>query len=188
MRHIPNILSSFRIALIPVFVWQMLWGNSIVAGIILIVSGITDLLDGFLARTYNWVTTVGKILDPFADKLTQVTVCVVLAIKLPQYLIFFALLLIKDFVMLLLGSWLYKKKVKIEGARWFGKVVTTLFYIIIVAVIMFPELPVWAIIVMLSVITICAFVAGSMYIPQFLAYRRQAVNTQTETKDTRHTA
>ncbi|MEG0306191.1 MAG: CDP-alcohol phosphatidyltransferase family protein, partial [Oscillospiraceae bacterium] len=78
-----------RILLIPVFVWQLLIGNTTAAAVILAGSGITDLLDGYLARHYNWISDLGKVLDPVADKLTQVTVCVVLAYLLSDYMIFF---------------------------------------------------------------------------------------------------
>ncbi|MDR2932121.1 MAG: CDP-alcohol phosphatidyltransferase family protein, partial [Oscillospiraceae bacterium] len=89
MRHIPNILSFFRIVLIPFFVWQMLAGHTFNAAIILGISGLTDLLDGFLARRFGWISQLGKVLDPAADKLTQVTVCVVLAIVYRKYWYFF---------------------------------------------------------------------------------------------------
>lgn len=174
MRHIPNILSTLRILLIPVFVWQMWTDNYIAAALLLAASGLTDLLDGFLARRFGWVSNLGKVLDPAADKLTQVTVCVVLAMKMPTFWYFFALMLFKELVMLLLGAWLLKKNVHIEGARWFGKVVTTLFYVVMVVVIFFPSIPAWAIGAMLALVTVTAFCAGAAYIPQFRQYRREA--------------
>ncbi len=179
MRHIPNILSCFRILLIPMFVWQMLAGNILAAAGVLALSGLTDLLDGWLARRFSWVSAVGKVLDPVADKMTQVTVCVMLAIKMPQFWGFFALLLFKDMVMLLLGGTLVRKGVRLEGARWFGKVVTTLFYVIMVALLLVSALPSfsippWGVAALLSLVTVCAFAAGAMYIPQYCAYRKQA--------------
>ncbi|MDL2328008.1 CDP-alcohol phosphatidyltransferase family protein [Ruminococcaceae bacterium OttesenSCG-928-A11] len=189
MKHIPNILSVTRILLIPLFVWRMMADDYIIAAVILAASGLTDLLDGQLARRFGWVSDVGKVLDPAADKLTQVTVCVVLAIKMPTFWIFFALLLFKDLVMLILGGWLLKKKVHIEGARWFGKVVTTLFYVVMVVLIFFPNIPAWAVWGMLGVVTVLAFAAGLMYVPQFRQYRKEAKSdaapaegTQTETQ------
>ncbi|MDL2219097.1 CDP-alcohol phosphatidyltransferase family protein [Ruminococcaceae bacterium OttesenSCG-928-O06] len=174
MRHIPNILSAFRILLVPLLAWLMLEEHYYQAAAVLVLSGLTDLLDGFLARRFGWITNLGKVLDPAADKLTQVTVYLLLAFKLPRYWYFFALLLGKDLVMLVLGGWLLKRKVKIEGARWFGKIVTILFYVISVLLIFFPNLPSWATISLLALITVLALVAGLLYIPQFLQYRRQA--------------
>lgn len=176
MRHIPNILSSFRIVLIPVFIWQMIENNTVAAAIVLVLSGLTDLFDGWLARRFNWVSSLGKVLDPVADKMTQVAVCVMLALRMPQFWYFFVLLLLKEVAMLLLGGWLLRKGVRLEGARWFGKVVTTLFYVIMVALLFFPAIPTGAIILLLSVITITAFIAGCMYIPQYRKYRSEAKN------------
>ena len=179
MRHIPNILSGIRILLIPFFVWQMALDNTLAAAIILLVSGATDLLDGFLARRYNWVSDLGKILDPAADKLTQGAVCIMLIITMPQYWYFFALLLFKEFVMLILGGWLVRRKVHIKSSRWFGKVVTTLFYVIMTVIIFFPNIPFWATAVLLGLVTVCAFAAGVLYIPQFIAYLRQVRSGET---------
>lgn len=71
MKHIPNILSTFRIVMIPFYLIAIFNEDKLGAGLILIVSGITDLLDGFLARQFNWMSEIGKLLDPLADKLTQ---------------------------------------------------------------------------------------------------------------------
>ncbi len=173
MRHIPNILSGIRILLIPFFIWQMAEGNTLVAASLLVVSGLTDLLDGFLARRYHWVSDLGKILDPMADKMTQGAVCIMLIINMPRYWYFFALLLFKEFVMLLLGAWLVRRGVHIKSSRWFGKVVTTLFYATMAAVLFFPDIPFPATICLLALVTICAFTAGVLYIPQFIAYLKQ---------------
>ena len=168
MNHIPNALSFFRIALIPFFVGAMLKGNTSYAAILLAISGITDLLDGFLARKFEWVTQMGKVLDPVADKLTQVTVCVVLAIQLSQYWSFFAVLMLKDLVMMILGGYLLKKGMKMDGARWFGKVVTALFYVCMFFIVICPDLPEQMVMAMLSVVTGCALAAALMYVPEFL--------------------
>lgn len=173
MRHIPNALSVFRIVLIPFFVVQFISGNTMNAAVILALSGLTDLLDGQLARRFGWVSQLGKLLDPAADKLTQVTVCVVLAIYLRQYWGFFVILLVKDLVMLILGGYLLKKEIKLDGARWFGKVTTALFYLSMVLVVFFPDMPSWGINLLLGLTTGSALCAGLLYLPQFFRYRRE---------------
>lgn len=180
MRHIPNILSIFRILLIPFFIWQMLSGNTFYAAVILLVSAVTDMADGFLARRFGWVSQLGKILDPAADKLTQVTVCVVLAIVLKQYWYFFAALLVKDVIMLVLGGYLVKKKIKIDGARWFGKIVTILFYITTILIVFSPNIPYQLTVTLLAITTISAFIAGIMYIPKFKQYKKNVRNSNPE--------
>ena len=175
MRHIPNILSFIRILLIPFFVWQMLDGNNLTAALILALSGVTDLLDGFLARRYNWISQLGKVLDPIADKLTQLTVCIVFIIILRRYWVFFAILLAKDFVMLVLGGYLIKKGVKMDGAKWFGKVATLVFYSVMTLILLIPTMPAWLITSLLCLATVCVIYAGLMYIPDFIRYRREQV-------------
>lgn len=174
MKHIPNILSFFRIVLIPFFVWQIMTGETLIAGIILVVSGITDLLDGQLARRFNWITSLGKVLDPIADKLTQAAVSITLMILFQDYWYFFAIIIIKDLIMLVLGGNLLRKGVEIEGARWFGKLSTCVYYGTMILIVFFPTMPEWIIVGFLSLATICALVAAILYIPDFLDYKREA--------------
>ena len=173
MRHIPNVLSAFRIALIPFFVYQVLAGNMVPAAIILIVSALTDLLDGFLARKFNWVTNLGKVLDPAADKLTQLTICILFVIHFPQYWVFFALLVLREIVMLCFGGYLLKNKVQLSGARWFGKVSTTVFYIAMIFITLFATLPTAIVFSLLILATITAAISTFMYIPEFVRHKRQ---------------
>lgn len=172
MKHIPNLLSSFRLALIPFFVWQMAVGQPVAAGIILIVSGLTDLLDGKLARRFGWITDLGKVLDPLADKLTQAAVSITLAVVLRRYWYFFAVLVLKDLVMLILGGALIKKGAHIDGARWFGKVSTCVYYAAAILIVLVPGMPHRAAFALLSLAVLCALAAALMYIPEFIRYRR----------------
>ena len=172
MKNIPNILSVTRIGLLPFFVWQMNIGNAVGAGIIIVISGFTDALDGYLARRFNWITDLGKVLDPVADKLTQATISVTLLIRLRTYWPFFAVLLIKDFIMMVLGGWLLKKKIKIEGSKWFGKLSTTVFYGAMILIVFFPGMPGWLITTLITLSVLCALVAAVLYIPEFIAYKK----------------
>ncbi len=174
MKNLPNILSVLRIVLLPFLAWQVLVDNFLVAGILLVASGLTDALDGFLARRFGWVSDVGKVLDPAADKLTQVTVCVLLMIKLRHLWIFFVLLLLKELVMLVLGGWLLRRGVRLEGARWFGKLVTILFYLVMIAILLFPGIPGKVTVPLLTVLCASAWAAGAMYVPEFIAYKKKA--------------
>lgn len=173
MRHIPNILSSFRILLIPFLIYLVLRGEMFFAALILILSGISDLLDGFLARRFGWTSQVGKVLDPLADKLTQITICVLFALRFGGFFRpFFAILIFKEIVMLILGMYFYKKGVKLEGARFFGKVATVLFYLVVIVIALVPTLPHYLIYAMLAAVTISAVTAAVLYWPNFMAYRK----------------
>ena len=97
---VPNILSFFRICLIPVIVWlygvehAYMW-----AGYILILSGITDMADGYIARHFHMVSNLGKILDPIADKLTQGVMLLCLVLRFPLMIVPFVLLIAKEIYM-----------------------------------------------------------------------------------------
>ncbi|MCH5298983.1 MAG: CDP-alcohol phosphatidyltransferase family protein [Ruminococcus sp.] len=126
---IPNLLSIFRIVLIAPFVVFFLQKNYIAAAIALIISGISDALDGFIARTFNQVTDVGKVLDPIADKLTLISIMVCVTIFSPIVLPVMLVLILKDMGMLVGGSVLIKKGITPPAAKWYGKVSTFMFYI-----------------------------------------------------------
>lgn len=176
MKHIPNILSASRILMIPFFVAFMLRDNLFAAAILLVVSGLTDLLDGLLARRFGWISDLGKVLDPAADKLTQIAVCVVLVVKLRQYWPIFAIMLAKEAVMLVLGGYLFTKGVRIEGAKWFGKVATFVFYGVMAAILFFPSIPGLVKLGLLILVALLSIIAGLLYIPQYFRYRRGIKN------------
>lgn len=125
---IPNILSMIRIIMIPVVVASYFKGNYMLTIILLLLSGLTDVVDGFIARRFNLITNVGKILDPIADKLTQFTVIVCLAwhhaILIPVAAIMFA----KE-LLTLIGAVLFVKHGNATPyARWWGKMTTVILY------------------------------------------------------------
>ena len=72
-KTVPNLLSFLRLALIPVFLWLILSHHGVLAIILLAFSGFTDYLDGFIARKYNQITRLGKLIDPAADRLYILT-------------------------------------------------------------------------------------------------------------------
>lgn len=180
MRHIPNILSGLRIVLIPFFVWQMLVGNTLAAGLILLASGLTDTLDGNLARHFGWISDLGKVLDPVADKLTQTAVSVCLMIQFPRLWFFFAILILKDLIMLILGGYLTRGGVKLEGARWFGKVSTVVFYTVMILLVLFPAIPSQLTIGLLILAVGCAVMAGLLYLPEYRRYKAKRTLTKKE--------
>lgn len=143
---IPNLLSLFRLILIPVYV--VIYVNArdntdyyIAAGI-LAVSCLTDLIDGKIARHFNMISTLGKILDPLADKATQFTLIVCLAIKYPVLRYLFALFVIKESFQLIAGSINLRKGKMLKGALLSGKICTTVLFLSLIMLIMLPTLDV----------------------------------------------
>ena len=89
IRTIPNLLSLFRVVLLPFYLYLVAQHSFYLAGVIIAISGLTDFLDGFIARRYGMVTDLGKVLDPVADKLTQVTILLCLSIRFPLFCFLF---------------------------------------------------------------------------------------------------
>lgn len=141
---IPNVLSLFRLILIPVYVIIYLNARDhldyyIAAGI-LAVSCLTDLIDGKIARHFNMISTLGKILDPLADKATQFTLIVCLAIKYPILRYLIALFVIKESFQLIAGGISLRKGKMLKGALLSGKICTTILFLSLILMVMLPGL------------------------------------------------
>ena len=108
-KHVPNLLTILRFVLIPFIFVAIMKNNYIGAFIILTISGITDVLDGFIARKFNFVTNFGKLIDPLADKATQV--CVLLVLVLTGIVPLWILLIVffKEIIMIAGASFLSGK-------------------------------------------------------------------------------
>ena len=128
--NVPNALTMLRILLIAPFVVYYVNDHVIRAVLVLVLSGLTDMFDGIIARRFNQFTELGQMLDPLADKLTQGAVAVCFAVKQPILIPFLAVLILKELVMVVGGIFLllFKKK-KPGGSQWYGKIATVLFYI-----------------------------------------------------------
>ena len=130
-KHVPNILTIIRFLLIPFIIYFLAINQYIVGVILFIISGITDVVDGAIARKFNFITDFGKLMDPLADKLTQISVLATLMIKelIPVWIL--AIVIAKEAVMIAGASFLYGRDV-VVSSKWFGKLVTVLFFIAIV--------------------------------------------------------
>lgn len=132
---VPNAISAARIIIAPFFAYFFLKDNLVVAVILLGLSGLSDMVDGWIARKFNQVTELGKMLDPLADKITQGLVALCLAIKLPDIRVILTLFIVKELVMLVGAVLLLKRKKRPTAAMWYGKVSTVLFYISVSVII-----------------------------------------------------
>jgi len=141
---IPNLLSYFRLILIPFFVYYYIAAETeqgyMLATAILFVSGVTDAADGYIARKFNQGTKIGQLLDPIADKLTQIAVVSVLMLKWPIFTFLFLLFLIKETYMFIQNLRLYRKNITLDGAKWYGKIATIVFYLTMFIAVFFPNL------------------------------------------------
>ena len=122
---IPNILSFLRICLIPLIVWlYMDKKDYFLAGFFVLISGLTDIVDGFIARRFNMISDLGKVLDPIADKATQGVVVLLLVMDFPLMLIPLGIGIVKEIFMAITGYMIIQKCDIVLGAHWYGKAAT----------------------------------------------------------------
>ena len=134
---VPNILSYLRILLIPPFMILFLKEKYIESAIVIVLSGLSDCVDGFLARRLNQITQLGKMIDPVADKLTLIAVGICLSVVEPMIIPVIIILALKDILMLIGASVLLKKHIMPVASAWYGKVGTVCFYVSVAAIVIF---------------------------------------------------
>ena len=180
LKNIPNILSVIRILLVFVFLYVFFAvGNIYIALIVFLAAGATDVVDGYLARRNNWITNLGKILDPFADKLMQCTVLVSLWIKdiVPLWFVipFFA----KEIFTLVIGFIVIRRRSVNVVSKWYGKFAVCLFYATIAISIIFKDFlannPIVAIFIFIPAV-VCALAALAGYLKHYAYLKKEAVN------------
>ena len=136
MKNIPNILSVIRIILVFVFVAVFFAPISkIWALIVFLTAGATDVKDGYLARKFNWITNLGKVLDPLADKLMQCTALVCLCIVNVVPVWFLIVFFLKEILTVALSFLVIKRRSVVVASKWYGKTAVCLFYLTIVSAV-----------------------------------------------------
>lgn len=164
---IPNVLSLFRLALIPVYVVIYLSAveprEYYLAAAILAVSCLTDLIDGQIARRFNMMTTLGKFLDPVADKATQFTLIVCLAVRYPVLWYLTAFFVVKESFQLIAGAFKWRKGKILNRALLSGKICTTVLFTSLILMVMIPTLT-------QETVTIIAIVDGVFLLISFVHY------------------
>lgn len=130
-KQVPNALTILRFIFIPFIILALKNDDYLSTFVLLTISGLTDVLDGWIARKFNFITNFGKLMDPLADKLTQLTVLTTLALKgiIPIWMII--VLAVKECVMIAGASFLYGKEL-VVSSKWYGKIATVLFYLAMV--------------------------------------------------------
>lgn len=168
---IPNCMGYFRILLIPVFCWIYLRaerpGDYYLAAGIILLSYITDFLDGQVARRFHMITEFGKFLDPVADKLTHGAVALCLVFRYEKMLYLFLLMILKEGFMAVMGIINLRHGRKLDGAKWFGKVCTGSLFVLLFLLVCWPAISgVWADRLISLEILIMALTL-ILYIPEF---------------------
>lgn len=139
LKNIPNILTILRFFLIPFILYFLVHDEFILAIVFLTLSGLTDILDGAIARKFNFITNFGKLIDPLADKFTQLSILWMLVSKniIPLWIL--VIVLLKEATMVAGASFLYGKEL-VVSSKWYGKASTVLFYLAIALSMIFRDL------------------------------------------------
>ena len=168
---IPNILSLLRLALIPVYSLVYLDADTVqdylLAGTILAFSCLTDALDGFIARKFQMFSTLGKILDPLADKATQITLAFCLSLRYPVLTAVVILLLIKELLQILGALLLVQKGASLPGALMAGKVSTLILFVSLTFLVLFPNIPSGTVTFLTLADSLCLIYAFVTYLMAF---------------------
>ncbi len=139
---VPNVLSFFRLALIPVIIWLYIAkGEYVLTAGLIVLSGATDVIDGFIARRFNMVSALGKALDPVADKLTQCVMLICLVFRFPLMLLPLGLLVVKELFSGITGLVIIKQSGKVYSALWHGKATTVLLYVLLLTHVLWTNIP-----------------------------------------------
>lgn len=137
---IPNLLSLVRLLLIVPIVWLYVGKEQYMASLgFILLSGATDVLDGYIARHFHMISDLGKILDPLADKLTQFAMILCLHSRYPGILYLLVLFVVKELIMAFCGWMALHKKDSVNSSQWFGKAATVTLYATMALLFVLPE-------------------------------------------------
>lgn len=182
---IPNLLSLFRLVLIPIYVAIYLNSKSsadyyLAAGI-LAVSCLTDLIDGKIARHFNMISSLGKILDPLADKATQFTLIICLSLKYNVLWYLIGLFVLKESFQLIAGAINLRKGKMLKGALISGKICTTVLFVSLIVMVMLPNLSIKVVNILAAVDAIFMLIAFTEYVVAyfFMSNKFQSLEDKT---------
>lgn len=174
---IPNILCYIRFALIPIFVVMYINAQEpkqyLQAAAVVLASGLTDFFDGYIARRYNMITDLGKLIDPLADKLTQAALIFVLVVKIRWMFLLLILFVTMQLFMLIAGIVMLKRGKKLSGAKWFGKVSTTVFYGTMLFLVALPTLSPTVTYILMMICGIFLLLSFVLYAKEYIIMYRE---------------
>ncbi len=174
--NIPNVLSLVRLALLPAFVVLYFHDWLLQAVGVLLISGLTDLFDGIIARRCNQITEIGKLLDPVADKLTQITVLLCLVVRYTA-LVPLAIICLTKEVLQAIGGWiLLSHNSTIRGSKWFGKISTFLFYAVMLLIVVWKEMPLPVLVGLIVLVAAAMLFSFFKYLQIYFVIRKETVS------------
>lgn len=179
---IPNLLSLFRLLLIPVYVSIYLRASNprdyVIAGMILTLSCLTDAADGYIARKYHMISTLGKLLDPLADKMTQIALTICLSLRFRVLIPVFILLLLKETFQFAGAAILLHRGGQFPSALLPGKISTTVLFVSLIALVLFPNIDSRAVLAISILDSFCLIFAFFTYYFAFWEYIKKSHRAQ----------
>ncbi len=176
---IPNLLTLLRLCLIPVYAILYLkavtlW-DYVVSAAVLAFSALTDMVDGIIARKCHMISRLGIMLDPFADKLTQGVIMLCLTLRHIEILPLLLFFIVKEGFMFVMGCRLLRQNKILKGALLTGKICTTVLFVSMIALVLFPELPTpWTV----GIVAVCAVFMLISLLSYIRCYRRPSHHIQ----------
>ena len=192
----PNLLSLIRIALIPVFAVLFNDGNYLWAVIVLAISGLTDFFDGKIARKFNQISAMGKLLDPIADKMSQITIAVMFYLTFSNssdetvktFSWIFLVFLIKEAVMVVVAAGMIVFGLKPVAAEMPGKIATFAFYTIMCVIMAFgPDIGILGkvytlsatvMLILVGISVVLTLIAFFSYVPGVISQIKEKKNSK----------
>lgn len=169
--NVPNLLSMLRIALVPVFCiiyFSDLENSRLYSAVVYAVASLTDMLDGFIARRFNKITKLGRILDPMGDKLMcfAVVMCITIDGFIPVWALI--LLFVKEATMAIGGLIMYERATDIISSNHVGKAATVLFFLVCVAILVFDGISKTTATLLISAALLLTMIALATYLMRFV--------------------
>ena len=174
---IPNIISYIRILMVPFIIYNYIYtGDMVLVGVLLILSGLSDALDGFIARKFNQITDFGKVIDPIADKVTQFAVIIMLVYRYPVIWALLIVYILKDLIIAYANYYLYKyRNQKPVGSKWYGRLSTLLFYVLAIVLIFF-NIPYNTVFTVTIIYTLYVGLTADLYTFHFYKRYKESAN------------
>jgi len=177
MKNLPNIITSIRLLLIPVFSYYLCEKQYLIAFLVFAIAAFSDVLDGYLARKFNAISNFGKLCDPLADKALQLSAVIILFLIGKLSIIFVLILFVKELLLIVGGILLYKRKL-IVPAQWYGKLSSLTLNSAIAATILFEMSNMYTnILIGISIfVTLFAFILYSInYTKIYKAHKKESI-------------
>ena len=166
---LPNLLSVLRLAMVPVFVWTYVVRRSdLLTALVLAASGLTDTLDGWIARRFNMVSDVGKLLDPIADKITQGVMLICLVTRFPAMWFPLGLLIVKELIVGATHLMVIRRTGDVDSAKMHGKVATCFLYGMMLTHLLWQDVPLGLSRALIAATTVSMLVSLVMYARQYI--------------------